>query len=140
MAKNQPEYLIWWAMVDRCYNPSNKQYADYGGRGIGVCEQWRASWRCFLADVGPRPTPELVLDREDNERPYEPGNVRWVTRAVSAENRRCTVWITHCGRRQSLAVWAKEFNIDLRTLHSRIRREMAFSDAVSKPVRSGSAV
>ena len=83
-----PEYKIWSAMKNRCLNPDNQAFEDYGGRGITVCDLWKKSFRAFLESVGRRPSPELVLDRIDNDGNYEPGNARWTTRLVSNSNRR----------------------------------------------------
>lgn len=83
-----PEYRAWANMIDRCENPSNARFADWGGRGITVCPRWRASFEAFLSDVGLRPSPSHSLDREDNEGIYEPGNCRWATAAQQVANRR----------------------------------------------------
>jgi hypothetical protein len=82
-----PEYFAWAAMLSRCHNPANPRYDDYGGRGITVCDRWRADFAAFLADVGRRPSPAHSLDRIDNDRGYEPGNCRWATAYVQARNR-----------------------------------------------------
>lgn len=75
-------------MIKRCENPKNHAYPRYGGRGITVCPEWRSDFAAFLRDVGPRPSPDLSLDRIDNNGNYEPGNVRWATAAQQAQNRR----------------------------------------------------
>lgn len=85
-------------MMDRCENPQNPRYRDYGGRGIRVCERWR-DVRLFIEDIewgiGLRPEgqtpsgrPLYSLDREDNDGPYEPGNVRWADWHTQRVNRR----------------------------------------------------
>jgi hypothetical protein len=81
------EYRTWISMKQRCDNPNCKAFADYGGRGIIVCERGRDSFIDFLADVGQRP-PGLTLDRIDNDGPYAPGNVEWRTPKEQAAHRR----------------------------------------------------
>jgi hypothetical protein len=132
--KNTPENLIYHAMMHRCYDASDKAYSRYGGRGITVCERWRTDWRTFVKDVGLRPTSFHVLDRTDNDGNYEPGNVHWVTRKESTDNRACTIWITHEGKRQSLAAWAREVGMDIRTLGTRVRRGWDFAEAIRRPI------
>lgn len=81
-------YLRWAAMVQRCTNPNSKSFVNYGGRGITVCAEWRESFAAFAASVGQPPAPGLSIDRIDNDRGYEPGNVRWATVTEQARNRR----------------------------------------------------
>lgn len=85
--KKIPEYMIWRAMIDRCYRTGDKRYPRYGGRGISVCERWRHDFAAFLADVGYRPAPHLSLDRINNDGNYAPGNTRWATMSEQAFNR-----------------------------------------------------
>jgi hypothetical protein len=86
------EYRIWSGMKSRCYNPKNKSYANYGGRGIRVCDRWLNSFEDFLADVGRRPSPAHSIDRyPDNDGDYRPGNVRWATAAQQAANKRNSI-------------------------------------------------
>ena len=79
-----PEYRTWISMHERC---RNKDRADYGGRGIAVCERWK-SFENFLADMGRRPSKLLSLDRIDNDLGYSPDNCRWATKKEQQVNRR----------------------------------------------------
>lgn len=79
-------YMVWSEMVARCTRPSHKRYADYGGRGISVCDRWR-DFANFYVDMG-QPPPGLTLDRINNDGGYAPGNCRWATLSQQASNRR----------------------------------------------------
>ena len=83
-----PEYAAWANMIRRCENPKNPRYANYGGRGIYVCVEWRLSFERFLDDVGFKPSLDHSLERKNNDGPYEPGNVIWATIQEQAKNKR----------------------------------------------------
>lgn len=83
------EYQCWQDMKQRCLNKNNKSYANYGARGITVCEKWVNDFQSFFADMGPRPVGHS-LDRIDNEKGYEPQNCRWATKTIQSRNTRRT--------------------------------------------------
>lgn len=97
----------------RCFTPSNKDYADYGARGIRVWDGWlgHRGFAVFLAHIGPKPSPRHTLDRVDNTRGYEPGNVRWATWVEQANNRRSSRMVEWDGRVMTAAELAREVGI-----------------------------
>lgn len=116
-----PEYRVWNGLIDRCENPNNNSYHRYGGRGITVCPRWRESFEAFYADMGPRPSPRHQLDRKDNEKGYEPGNCRWATKAVQANNTRSNRRLTVRGETKTLAEWASVTGHPQRRVWARLR-------------------
>lgn len=79
-------HVIWRGLLARCKNPNNPKYKHYGGRGISVCERWN-TFENFYEDMGD-PSPELSIDRINNDGNYEPGNCRWATRSEQRRNQR----------------------------------------------------
>ena len=120
--QNSKEYRTWGDMISRCENPSVERYPRYGGRGIKICERWRRSFADFFADVGAAPSPELTLDRIDNNGNYEPGNIRWATRAEQTKNGSRTRWIEFRGERRTICEWADHVGVNRTTLQARLDR------------------
>ena len=90
--KKNSERYIWRSMIYRCTNPNTVQWMDYGGRGITVCERW-FTYENFIADMGPRPSSDYTLDRENNELGYSKENCKWSTWVEQARNRRNNVMV-----------------------------------------------
>lgn len=74
-------------MKDRCCNPRSKDWHNYGGRGITICDRWRLSFASFLEDMGEKPAGTSI-DRIDNEQGYYPENCRWATPKEQRANSR----------------------------------------------------
>lgn len=131
-----PMYGIWHRMIRRCTDSRDKAFRNYGGRGIKVCERWTArgyGFDLFLADVGMRPSPELSLDRINNDGDYEPGNVRWATKSTQNRNTRHTRLITWNGRTASLAEWSEITGLPALRIGSRLHRGWSIEKTLSTP-------
>lgn len=108
-------------MKRRCDNKNVKAYADYGGRGIRVCDDWSNSYVAFMEwalSNGYKET--LSIDRIDNNGNYEPSNCRWVDMTTQANNRRSNVIYTYNGETHNIAEWADITGITYKTLHYRL--------------------
>ena len=130
--KYKPEFDALSNAVRRCHNSADKQYVDYGGRGIRVCDEWRTNRDAFMDHLGPKPYPDLTLDRIDNNKGYEPGNVRWATRREQQANRRPLSWkitITHNGITDSVKGWGQRLNRSPWNIRRRIK-DMPLSEAL----------
>lgn len=87
--QDHPLYSTYKSMRNRCYNPDAHNYKNYGGRGVRMCEAWEKSFWQFVADMPPRPSPGHSIDRyPDSDGNYEPGNVRWATKAEQRATQR----------------------------------------------------
>jgi hypothetical protein len=117
------EYGIWISMKARCHNPKAAAFAFYGGRGITVCDQWNASdgFESFYAHVGVAPSLKHTLDRIDNSRGYEPGNVRWATRKEQSRNMRSNRLVTIGQDTRTLAEWIEILGLNNERVWSRLR-------------------
>jgi hypothetical protein len=113
-------YWVWAAMLDRCRNPRNKDFPNYGGRGIAVCEQW-SEFLNFVKDMGNK-LPGMTLERINNDGPYAPGNVKWATRKEQNTNTRRNKIYTVNGVTGCMADLARHFGLSVQTVSARIHK------------------
>lgn len=127
------EYKTWLGMKRRCYDANCKDYPNWGGRGIKVCDRWNESFVAFLEDMGPRPPGRYSIDRLDPGKDYSPDNCRWATlKQQGAENRRGLTRISVEGLEfSSIADACKHFGVNLTTAHWRIKAGIPIEVAVS---------
>lgn len=128
--KMPPEYTTWRAMRHRCMAPSCKKFPRYGGRGIRICDRWQ-DFAVFLADMGPKPSPNHTIERVDNDGHYEPGNCRWATQREQQRNRSSNTVLELDGVRRCLAEWVDVTGINLATIQARKRSGWSDKDTLT---------
>ena len=132
------EYNSWAGIIQRCTNPNNQKYMNYGGRGIKVCNRWLESFENFFEDMGEKPKPKkkYSIDRIDNDSHYSCGhctecsknnwtaNCRWATSIQQANNKGYSStnrWLTFNNQTKTITEWANHLNINRRTIMARLR-------------------
>jgi hypothetical protein len=128
------EYRIWSNMKQRCTNPKSTHFASYGGRGITLCPAWHL-FENFHRDVGDRPK-DATLERVDNEKGYEPGNVIWASRLVQASNRRTNTLITFNGETRTLTGWGHYTGFGKSVIIGRLDHGWTVDRALTEPLQN----
>lgn len=124
-------YNCWTDMKKRCTVKNSQNYRFYGGRGITVCDRWTNSFENFMEDMGECPEG-LSLDRINPNGNYEPENCRWVSMEIQHKNTRRGIFLEHQGCLMNLSDWAKETNINYRTLLSRLHKGKSVKEILSR--------
>jgi hypothetical protein len=119
---DSPEWEAWSSIIQRCTNPKNPGFKNYGGRGIQFCERWR-KFENFIADMGIRPKG-YSIDRTNNEGNYEPLNCKWVLNKFQHRNKRSNRMITLKGETRCLSEWAEVIGISVNGLVKRLSKKM----------------
>lgn len=114
-------YLVWMNLIQRCTNPNNTTYKDYGGRGIKVCNEW-LKFKNFYKDMGEPKIKNMTLERINNDLGYNKNNCKWDTRKVQSRNKRNNNLITFNKETKPIATWAEEFNLNYFTLYMRLMK------------------
>jgi hypothetical protein len=127
------EYRIYRGIVQRCDNPKNKDYHNYGGRGIK--NMW-VSFTDFLKDMGPCPHG-MTIERIDNDGNYCKGNCVWVTHLTQQSNRRDNRFFEYCGVTLTISQWSRYLHISWSTLYGRLNKlgwstERAFTEPIKR--------
>lgn len=133
--KTTSTYNTWQHIIQRCTNPNNKDYKDYGSRGIAVCDRW-LKFKNFLKDMGECPDGHTI-ERKKNSEEYSPENCKWATRKQQARNRRNNHLITAFGKIQCLAAWSEETEIPEYVIRDRLKRGWSPEKTLTTPVKKG---
>jgi hypothetical protein len=129
-----PTYGSYTNMVARCTNPRSPHYANYGARGVSICERWRQSFEAFLSDMGERP-PGTTLDRIDNAGPYSPENCRWATRREQQRNRRANHVVQVAGRSVCITEAAEILGLSQTTIRKRLREGIPLAPCAAAEIK-----
>ena len=127
-----PDFHAWAAAKSRCTNPNNKNWVDYGGRGI---EFRLPDFETFLSHIGPKPSKAHTLDRIDNNGHYEIGNIRWALKKPQARNRRSNHMITYQDKTLCIAEWAEKLGLKRHLIYTRLARGWSVEKALETPPR-----
>jgi hypothetical protein len=128
-------------MKSKCSNPNDKDWPNYGGRGISVCERWRDSFDAFWEDMGSTYSDDLTIERKDNNGNYQADNCRWATVREQSNNTRFNVWLDTPAGRMTVAQAARFYDIKTVTLRARLKkgwpvlRALGLSTTLSTPVQ-----
>lgn len=125
-------------MKSRCYNPKDKFYKDWGGRGIKIYDEWLSDRTKFYEWAMSNGYKEdLSIERIDVNGDYCPENCCWIPVRQQAWNRRNSRMFTYNGERKCLSEWCKVLNVDERVVRARISRGASFEEAITAPVKKG---
>lgn len=134
--KNSPVFYIWTSMKQRCLNPNNRAYKNYGGRGITVCDEWKDDFKAFYDWAMANGYKEkLSIDRIDVNGNYEPSNCRWATRRIQSRNTRKNIIVEYKDEKLCLKDLAVKYNIDYKLLHKRFKKGWSIEKALTTPTK-----
>lgn len=128
-------HTIWTGMKQRCYNPQEKCFERYGGRGITVCEEWQSFEPFFEWAVTHGYTDDLTIDRIDNDGDYCPENCRWATRKEQTNNYSRNHRVTYDGETHTVAEWGEILRLPKSVMYDRIRRGWSMERIATTPMR-----
>lgn len=134
-------YDVWTNMRQRCLNPNNPRYKNYGGRGITICEEWNDFQNFYDWAIAHGYDENLnkekklcTLDREDVDGNYEPSNCRWITNKQQQNNKKDTILYEYNNKFYTISEWADILNLPLNVLKSRITRGWNIKRVLEQPI------
>lgn len=128
---------ILYQMKQRCYNENNKDYINYGFRGIKICDEWLGNSDNFVKWFlnNKNYDDDSTIDRIDNNGNYDPSNCRWVNRKTQANNTRSNHFFTYNNKTKTITQWCEFFNISKGTFYSRLKRGWSIEKALTTPTK-----
>ena len=127
-------FSIWNGMKFRCHNPNHKDYKDYMGKGVTICEEWDNDFLSFYNwAMANGYKDNLSIDRIDVNGNYEPSNCRWADDYIQANNRTNNRFVTYHGETDTITNMCKKLNVNLKTIYGRVQKcHYSFEDAIDK--------
>jgi len=119
-SSNDRLYAIWLGIKDRCNNPNNLSYKNYGARGISVCKEWEFFSAFGEWAISNGYSDNLTIERVDCFGNYEPSNCTWIEKKFQSRNTRMTTQYTINGMKKPLIEWCEMFSVPLNRAHHRI--------------------
>ncbi len=130
-------YAIWSHMIDRCHNPKNPSYRNYGKRGITVCDEWKNDVNSFMEWANKNGySDNLSIDRIDNNKGYSPDNCRWADRETQGNNKRNNIILEYHGERKTITQWSKIIGISRGTLAGRYYSGWSVEKILTEPLHN----
>lgn len=126
--------MTWAAMKQRCSNPKNPGYKNWGGRGIKVCDRWLNSFENFHADMGDKPEG-MSIERINNDGDYCPENCKWVSHKENCRNTRKCRFVEYNGEKKSLGEWCEILGISRAAVNHRVKLNLTPSELFQKGPR-----
>jgi hypothetical protein len=130
-------YICYKSMMERCCNPNNRAYKNYGGRGIKICDEWMHNPKAFIDwALNNGYKDNLTIERINVNGNYEPSNCKWATIKQQNNNRRSNKFITINNETKTLQEWADYVGILSSTINRRINKGWDYERAVFTPVET----
>jgi hypothetical protein len=129
-------YQTWQGMRERCNNPNDLNFHNYGGRGIKICKEWNDFKNFYIWAINNGYSEDLTIDRINSDGNYEPLNCRWADRKTQGNNTRRNHKLTYKEETKTMAEWAEIKGMDYTTLRARINQyHWPIERALETPVR-----
>ena len=137
---NSKLYNVWINMKQRCDNPHEKRYKNYGGRGITYCNEWKDfepfyKWAMEVGYNPNAPKGQCTLDRIDVNGNYEPKNCRWITNKEQQNNKTDSVYHEYNGESHTISQWADILNLPLNILKGRLSKGWDIKRTLEQPIK-----
>lgn len=131
---------IWTSMKQRCFNPNDQSYFNYGARGIRVSQEWLDFQEFYKWAMSNGYREGLTIERTDNDGNYEPSNCKIIPFSEQSKNRRSNHWIEFSGERKTMSQWARDLGFKRETIKDRIRSGWPIEKVLTTPIKSKEAV